>query len=170
MVFWWINPEQYANPLIHLLSGGAIIGAFYMATDPGDQPGDQKGDGHLCAGDRGYYRGDPPVRVLSRGHLLCDTDHERPCTPDQHLLQTEEVRGQDQIQNHVSMRKKESTLVNMVVVLFVITLVAGLTLGLRERPHPWPQKPEARLAQKSECPPRCIPHRLTTTRWPGSCG
>ena len=29
----------------------------------------------------------------------------------------------------MTMKKKESTLVNMVVVLFVITLVAGLTLG-----------------------------------------
>ena len=42
-VFWWINPEQYANPLIHLLSGGAIIGAFYMATDLVTSPVTKKG-------------------------------------------------------------------------------------------------------------------------------
>ena len=32
-IFWMVNPEQYANPLIHLLSGGAILGALFMATD-----------------------------------------------------------------------------------------------------------------------------------------
>jgi electron transport complex protein RnfD len=32
-IFWVINPEQYANPLIHILSGGALLGAFFMATD-----------------------------------------------------------------------------------------------------------------------------------------
>lgn len=32
-IFYLINPEQYASPLFHILSGGAILGAFYMATD-----------------------------------------------------------------------------------------------------------------------------------------
>ncbi|MCB0486025.1 MAG: RnfABCDGE type electron transport complex subunit D [Flavobacteriaceae bacterium] len=42
-IFWLINPEQYANPLIHLLSGGAILGAFYMATDLVTSPMTKKG-------------------------------------------------------------------------------------------------------------------------------
>jgi electron transport complex protein RnfG len=45
------------------------------------------------------------------------------------------------------MRKKESTLVNMVVVLFVITLVAGLTLGFVNDLTLAP-KARARLAKK----------------------
>lgn len=32
-VFWLIKPEKYASPLFHILSGGLLIGAFYMATD-----------------------------------------------------------------------------------------------------------------------------------------
>lgn len=28
-----VNPEQYINPLFHVLTGGAILGAVYMATD-----------------------------------------------------------------------------------------------------------------------------------------
>lgn len=32
-VFWFINPEKYASPLFHLLAGGILIGAFFMATD-----------------------------------------------------------------------------------------------------------------------------------------
>lgn len=42
-VFWLINAEQYANPIIHLLSGGAILGAFYMATDLVTSPMTKKG-------------------------------------------------------------------------------------------------------------------------------
>ncbi|MFI1773005.1 RnfABCDGE type electron transport complex subunit D [Thalassobellus citreus] len=42
-VFWFINAEQYANPIIHLLSGGAILGAFYMATDLVTSPMTKKG-------------------------------------------------------------------------------------------------------------------------------
>jgi electron transport complex protein RnfD len=42
-IFWWIDPEQYANPLIHVLAGGAILGAFYMATDLVTSPVTKKG-------------------------------------------------------------------------------------------------------------------------------
>jgi electron transport complex protein RnfD len=42
-IFWWVDPEQYANPLIHVLSGGAILGAFYMATDLVTSPVTKKG-------------------------------------------------------------------------------------------------------------------------------
>ncbi len=31
---WLFNPAQYASPLFHLLSGGAMLGAFFIATDP----------------------------------------------------------------------------------------------------------------------------------------
>lgn len=42
-VFWWADPQHYANPLIHVLSGGAILGAFYMATDLVTSPVTKKG-------------------------------------------------------------------------------------------------------------------------------
>ncbi|MGB5648368.1 MAG: RnfABCDGE type electron transport complex subunit D [Muriicola sp.] len=42
-VFWVINPEIYANPLIHVLSGGAVLGAFFMATDLVTSPVTKKG-------------------------------------------------------------------------------------------------------------------------------
>ncbi|MGI9546464.1 MAG: RnfABCDGE type electron transport complex subunit D [Flavobacteriaceae bacterium] len=42
-IFWWIDPEHYANPLIHLLSGGALLGAFFMATDLVTSPVTKKG-------------------------------------------------------------------------------------------------------------------------------
>ncbi|MGI9532521.1 RnfABCDGE type electron transport complex subunit D [Lutimonas sp.] len=42
-IFWFINPEQFASPLIHILSGGAVLGAFYMATDLVTSPMTKKG-------------------------------------------------------------------------------------------------------------------------------
>ncbi|WP_298365898.1 RnfABCDGE type electron transport complex subunit D [uncultured Lutibacter sp.] len=42
-IFWLINPESYASPLIHILSGGALLGAFYMATDLVTSPMTKKG-------------------------------------------------------------------------------------------------------------------------------
>ena len=42
-IFWLADPEQYANPMIHLLSGGAVLGAFYMATDLVTSPMTKKG-------------------------------------------------------------------------------------------------------------------------------
>jgi len=32
-LFWLINPAKYPDPVFHLLTGGLILGAFYMATD-----------------------------------------------------------------------------------------------------------------------------------------
>jgi electron transport complex protein RnfD len=32
-ILWIINPEKYADPLFHVLAGGVLLGAIYMATD-----------------------------------------------------------------------------------------------------------------------------------------
>lgn len=32
-IFWLIDPSRYVNPVFHLLTGGLIIGAFFMSTD-----------------------------------------------------------------------------------------------------------------------------------------
>ncbi|MBQ5997472.1 MAG: RnfABCDGE type electron transport complex subunit D, partial [Bacteroidales bacterium] len=32
-IFWMADSTQYASPLFHLLSGGLILGAVFMATD-----------------------------------------------------------------------------------------------------------------------------------------
>ena len=36
--FWIINPEMYVNPMYHLLTGGLMLGAIYMATDMVSSP------------------------------------------------------------------------------------------------------------------------------------
>ncbi len=42
-IFWMINPNQYPDPLFHLLSGGLLFGAFFMATDMVTSPITLKG-------------------------------------------------------------------------------------------------------------------------------
>lgn len=34
LIFHMINPQQYIHPFIHLVGGSAILGAFFIATDP----------------------------------------------------------------------------------------------------------------------------------------
>ena len=40
---WAANPAVYANPLFHVLSGGLMLGAFFMATDMVTSPVTPKG-------------------------------------------------------------------------------------------------------------------------------
>jgi electron transport complex protein RnfD len=42
-ILWLVNPEQYADPLFHLLTGGLLLGAIYMATDYVTSPMTKKG-------------------------------------------------------------------------------------------------------------------------------
>ncbi|RTZ61228.1 MAG: electron transport complex subunit RsxD [Gammaproteobacteria bacterium] len=34
LIFWLINPAEYASPAFHLVAGASMIGAFFIATDP----------------------------------------------------------------------------------------------------------------------------------------
>lgn len=42
-ILWMSNPEQYADPLFHLLTGGVMLGALFMATDMVTSPMTPKG-------------------------------------------------------------------------------------------------------------------------------
>lgn len=42
-VFWLADPAHYASPLFHLLSGGAMLGAFFIITDPITSPTTPRG-------------------------------------------------------------------------------------------------------------------------------
>lgn len=38
LVFWKVNPNMYADPLFHLLTGNVMIGAFFIATEYSSSP------------------------------------------------------------------------------------------------------------------------------------
>ena len=42
-ILWFIDPESFANPLFHLLTGGLMLGAVFMATDYVTSPMTAKG-------------------------------------------------------------------------------------------------------------------------------
>ncbi|MEZ4764202.1 MAG: RnfABCDGE type electron transport complex subunit D [Calditrichia bacterium] len=42
-VLYFISPDKFAPPLFHLFSGGLMLGAVYMATDPVSSPITQRG-------------------------------------------------------------------------------------------------------------------------------
>jgi Na+-translocating ferredoxin:NAD+ oxidoreductase subunit D len=42
-IFWLINPERYLDPLFQLLTGGLMLGIFFMATDMVSSPINTKG-------------------------------------------------------------------------------------------------------------------------------
>ena len=42
-IFWLIDPVYYVNPLFHLVTGGLMLGVFYMATDMVSSPMSTKG-------------------------------------------------------------------------------------------------------------------------------
>jgi len=42
-ILWLANPDRFADPLFHLLTGGLMLGAIYMATDYVTSPMSSKG-------------------------------------------------------------------------------------------------------------------------------
>ncbi|MBU1027166.1 MAG: RnfABCDGE type electron transport complex subunit D, partial [Candidatus Margulisbacteria bacterium] len=42
-IFWLIDPAKYPDPLFHLLAGGLMLGAWFMATDLVTSPLTKKG-------------------------------------------------------------------------------------------------------------------------------
>jgi Na+-translocating ferredoxin:NAD+ oxidoreductase subunit D len=42
-ILWLVNPAKYVDPLFHLMTGGVMLGAFYMATDMVTSPMSKKG-------------------------------------------------------------------------------------------------------------------------------
>jgi len=42
-ILWLINPEKFIDPVFHLLTGGVLLGAFFMATDYVTSPMNAKG-------------------------------------------------------------------------------------------------------------------------------
>jgi electron transport complex protein RnfD len=43
LIFYWINPHMYMSPIMHLTTGGMLICAFFIATDPVTAPLTKRG-------------------------------------------------------------------------------------------------------------------------------
>ncbi|HPR30878.1 MAG TPA: RnfABCDGE type electron transport complex subunit D [Prolixibacteraceae bacterium] len=49
-ILWLVKPDQYIDPLFHILTGGAMLGAVFMATDMVTSPMTKKGQVLYAAG------------------------------------------------------------------------------------------------------------------------
>jgi len=43
LIFYWIDPQMYMSPIMHLTTGGMLLCAFFIATDPVTAPLTKKG-------------------------------------------------------------------------------------------------------------------------------
>ena len=55
-IFWLVDPTRYADPLFHLLAGGAMLGAWFMVTDMVTSPMTRAGR-MIFAGGAGLLAG-----------------------------------------------------------------------------------------------------------------
>lgn len=74
-IYGWLREYPTWFAIYHLLSGGLIIGAFFMATDWVTSP-ITKRPADLRTRSWHPYSIDPPARRLCRRRLLFDPDHE----------------------------------------------------------------------------------------------
>ena len=76
-IFWLINPERYLDPLFHLITGGMMLGIFFMATDMVTSPINTRGMLIFGAGcgilDHAY----PAMGRLPGRGFICNPYHER---------------------------------------------------------------------------------------------
>ena len=75
-IYGWLREYPTWFAIYHLLSGGLIIGAFFMATDWVTSPITKKRPADLRTRSWHPYIIDPPARRLCRRRLLFDPDHE----------------------------------------------------------------------------------------------
>jgi len=65
-ILYIFNPISLYNPLIHLFSGGLMLGAIFMATDYGNVADDKKGNAYLRSRHWLRHRRHSPLGGLSR--------------------------------------------------------------------------------------------------------
>ena len=87
-ILWMANPNQFIEPVFHLLTGGAMLGAIFMATDMVTSPMTPKGQIIFAVGI-----GIITVLIrnfggLSGRYLICHSDYECLYTADQCLCET----------------------------------------------------------------------------------
>ena len=79
-------------PLFHVLAGGAMLGAIFMATDYSTSPMTVRGGVIFAVGIGPITMLHPSVGRLSRGHVVRDPDHELVRASDQQICQTQALR------------------------------------------------------------------------------
>ncbi len=96
LLLFAIAPDKYPGPLFALFSGGLLIGAIYMATDPGNLPHHPRGGLDLRRRRGAPGGADPGVRWLPRGGHVRHPADERGHAADRPLHPAAGVRQGDE--------------------------------------------------------------------------
>ena len=152
-ILWAVNPDQYMSPVFHLLTGGALLGAIFMATDYVTSPMTNRG--MLL-----YGIGIGAITVLIRiwgqypeGMSFAILIMNAFVPPDRQICETTPLRCGQKSEGLTVMK---SSLVNMVVVLLGITAVTSSAVGLVYRVTEAPIA-QAKLHKKADALAQVLP-------------
>ena len=110
------------DPLFELLSGGLILGAFFMATDYVTSPTTKNGRIIFGLGVRADHVPHPQLRRVSRGRVLRHPVHERVLAPDRILPAAPALRHRPRAQGGCAMK-------DVLKIAGILFLVCGLAAG-----------------------------------------
>jgi electron transport complex protein RnfD len=82
--FWLFDPSRFAGPSFHLFTGGAMLGAFFIVTDPVSGCTTPRGKLILRRRHRAADLGHPHLRRLSGWHRFCRAADEHRRAADRH--------------------------------------------------------------------------------------
>lgn len=85
------------NPVYHILSGGLLLGAIFMATDYTTSPVNKTGKVVFRGGLRSADGAHPPVWFAAGGRILCHCDYEHPCAAYRAVYPAAAVRGEKEV-------------------------------------------------------------------------
>jgi electron transport complex protein RnfD len=79
-ILWLINPDAYMDPIFHLLTGGLLLGAIFMATDYVTSPMSKRGMIVYGIGNRCINGSDQIMGLFPGRCFIRNIDHECICT------------------------------------------------------------------------------------------
>jgi hypothetical protein len=125
------DPARFAGPSFHLFTGGAMLGAFFIVTDPVSGCTTPRGKLILRRRHRAADLGHPHLRRLSGWHRLCGAADEYRGAADRHEYPATGVRPQGQARQRemsdpLEIARRESSVLRISVRTAVIML--GFTL------------------------------------------
>ncbi len=127
---WPFSPCSFPGGTIplwmgsHLLSGGLMLGAWFMATDYVTSPVTGWGADSLRRGLWLYHRPHSVFRLLSGGGQLCHFDDERLCGPPGQGRAAPAVWPQEK--GGCKMKNRKSGLTAVVTLFLITAVMAGL--------------------------------------------
>ena len=101
-ILWLANPDRFADPLFHMLTGGLMLGRHLHGHRLRDFAHDGQGHVDLRDRDRDRDRADQGVRGIPGGGAVCHPDFQRLHPAVEQVYQTQKIRkgGETWLKQH----------------------------------------------------------------------